>query len=138
MAFTSVELEGLRTAARAADGATLNDAVLAVVAGGLRRWLEERHGHLGAVRIKVPVSLHGVASPGDDGAEAGNRDSFFCLDVPLAADPLDRLRAIRDATRIRKDGHDAQQLDALMHRLGHAPQLRSFAHAFSLTLARSL
>jgi diacylglycerol O-acyltransferase / wax synthase len=127
VAFTSLELEGLRTAARATDGATLNDAVLAVVAGGLRRWLEERHGHIGAVRIKVPVSLHGVAAPGDDGAAAGNRDSFFCLDVPLAADPVDRLRAIRHATRVRKEGHDAQQLDALMRRLGDAPQLRSFA-----------
>jgi diacylglycerol O-acyltransferase / wax synthase len=101
--------------------------VLAVVAGGLRRWLEDRQGRLGAVRIKVPVSLHGVVEPGDDGAGAGNRDSFFCLDVPLAADPVDRLRAIRHATRVRKAGHDAQELDELMRRLGHAPQLRSFA-----------
>ena len=127
VAFTTVELDGLRSAARATDGATLNDAVLAVVAGGLRRWLEDRHGHLGAVRIKVPVSLHDAVMPDDDGAGSGNRDSFFCLDVPLAADPVDRLRAIRHATRVRKEGHDAQQLDALMSRLGQAPQLRGFA-----------
>ncbi len=128
VAFTTVELEGIRSIARAADGATVNDAVLTVVAGGLRRWLESNHGQLGSVRVKVPVSLHNPVAPGDEGAEPGNRDSFFCLDLPLGpADPLGRLRAVRRATRVRKDGHDAQQLDALMRRLGHAPQLRSFA-----------
>ncbi len=127
VAFTSVEFDGMRSVARATDGATINDAVLTVVAGGLRRWLEDRHGSLGAVRIKVPVSLHEPAPAGDPAADEGNRDSFFCLDVPLTADPVDRLRAIRRATRVRKEGHDAQQLDALMRRLAHAPPLRSFA-----------
>lgn len=136
VAFTSVEFDGLRSVARATDGATINDAVLTVVAGGLRRWLEDRHGHLGAVRIKVPVSLHDPAPPGGHAAAEGNRDSFFCLDVPLAADPMDRLRSIRHATRVRKEGHDAQQLDELMRQLAHAPQLRSFAERV-LTNSRS-
>ena len=127
VAFATVELEGLRRAARATDGATVNDAVLTVVAGGLRRWLEARHGHLGAIRVKVPVSLHNSSlTPG--GEEPGNRDSFFCLDLPLgSADPLDRLGAIRRATRVRKQGHDAQHLDALMHELARTPRLRQFA-----------
>ncbi len=128
VAFTTVELEGIRSIARAADGATVNDAALTVVAGGLRRWLEANHGHIGAVRVKVPVSLHGPIAHGDAGAEPGNRDSFFCLDLPLGpADPLGRLRAVRRATQLRKEGHDAQHLDALMRRLAQAPQLRSFA-----------
>jgi diacylglycerol O-acyltransferase / wax synthase len=42
VAFTTVELDGLRRVAHAVDGATVNDAVLTVVAGGLRRWLEAR------------------------------------------------------------------------------------------------
>jgi diacylglycerol O-acyltransferase / wax synthase len=102
--------------------------VLAVVAGGLRRWLEAHHGHLGAVRVKVPVSLHSPAlTPGDTGSEPGNRDSFFCLDLPLgSADPLERLAAIRRATRVRKQGHDAQHLDALMRGLAHTPRLSRF------------
>ncbi len=128
-AFATVELEGLRRAAATVDGATVNDAVLTVVAGGLRRWLEARHGHLGAVRVKVPVSLHGLAvTPGDQGVEPGNRDSFFCLDLPLGTpDPIDRLTAIRHATKARKQGHDAQHLDALMRQLRRAPRLRDFA-----------
>jgi diacylglycerol O-acyltransferase / wax synthase len=136
--FATVELEGLRRAAAATDGATVNDAVLAVVAGGLRRWLEARHGRLGAVRVKVPVSLHGApTTAGDEGLEPGNRDSFFCLDLPLEpADPRDRLTAIRRATRIRKQEHDAQHVDALMHELARTPPLRSFAERI-LTHPRS-
>ena len=63
VAFTSAGIEELHRVAAAADGATLNDAVLTVVAGGLRRWLEAHHGHLGAVRVKVPVSLHALPPP---------------------------------------------------------------------------
>lgn len=151
VAFTTAGLEELHRVAAAADGATLNDAVLTVVAGGLRRWLEAHHGHLGAVRVKVPVSLHALPPPGPpeppgpsgppelpelppgpppggDPAQAGNRDSFFCLDLPLgSADPLERLAAIRRTTRARKQGHDAQHVDALMRALAHSPRLSGFA-----------
>jgi diacylglycerol O-acyltransferase / wax synthase len=128
VAFTSAGLAELRRMAHATDGATINDAVLTVVAGGLRRWLEAHHGHLGAVRVKVPVSLHDLPlPPGDDARQPGNRDSFFCLDLPLGtADPVQRLTAIRRATRIRKQDHDAQHLDALLRELTGAPRLRRF------------
>ena len=144
VAFTTAGLEDLHRVAAAADGATVNDAVLTVVAGGLRRWLEAHHGHLGAVRVKVPVSLHTTPQPapppgqpdpppgppasGGDPGQPGNRDSFFCLDLPLGpADPLERLTAIRRATQARKQGHDAQHLDALMRELAHTPRLSRFA-----------
>ncbi len=125
VAFAAVELQGLRDAAHIAQGATLNDAVLAVVAGALHRWLERQHGQLEAVRVKVPVSLH---APERAGPEPGNRDSFFCLDLPVGpADPLTRLDWIQHATRARKEGADAQRLDALMRELGRVPELRQFA-----------
>jgi len=143
VAFTTAGIEELHRVAAAADGATLNDVVLTVVAGGLRRWLEAHHGHLGAVRVKVPVSLHALPPPeplepwpepppgphpGGDPAQPGNRDSFFCLDLPLgSADPLERLAAIRRTTRARKQGHDAQHVDALMRELAHSPRLSRFA-----------
>ena len=137
VAFTTAGLEDLHRVAAAADGATVNDAVLTVVAGGLRRWLEAHHGHLGAVRVKVPVSLHALPPPepppgtppsGGGPAQPGNRDSFFCLDLPLgSADPLERLAAIRRTTRARKQGHDAQHVDALMRELAHSPRLSRFA-----------
>jgi diacylglycerol O-acyltransferase len=130
VAFATAGLDGLHRAAAASEGATVNDAVLTVVAGGLRRWLEAGHGHLGTVRVKVPVSLHGMpGEPGADGHQSGNHDSFFCVDLPLGStDPIDRLGAIRRATRSRKDGHDAQRLDALMRELGRtSPRFRQFA-----------
>jgi WS/DGAT/MGAT family acyltransferase len=128
VAFATVELGGLRRVAALTDGATVNDAVLAAVAGALRRWLEAHHGHLGAVRVKVPVSLHDHSVGQHAEVEPGNRDSFFCLDLPLgSADPLDRLASIRRATRVRKQGHDAQHLDSLMRHLGRTPRLRRFA-----------
>ena len=128
VAFTTAGLDPLRQAAQAAGGATVNDAVLTVIAGGLRRWLEAHHGHLGEIRVKVPVSLHHPGGSGDGGSGPGNRDSFFCLDLPLgSADPLERLAAIRHATRVRKQDHDAQHLDALMHQLGRVPRLGQFA-----------
>jgi diacylglycerol O-acyltransferase / wax synthase len=144
VAFASADLGKLRQAAATWCRATVNDAVLTVVGGGLRRWLEAHHDPLGPIRVKVPVSLHGVpgaheagdggapAGPGVDapgGAEPGNRDSFFCLDVPVTpADPLARLEAVCRETRIRKSEHDAERLDALMHELGAvSPRLRQFA-----------
>jgi len=129
VAFSTAGLGDLRRVAAAADGATVNDAVLAVVAGGLRRWLEAHHGRLGEVRVKVPVSLHSPPlTPADADSQPGNHDSFFCLDLPLgSADPLERLTAIRRATRLRKQGHDAQHLDALMRGLAHTPRLSKFA-----------
>lgn len=144
VAVVTVGLDDLRRVARAHDGATVNDAVLTVVAGGLRRWLEAHNGHLGAVRVKVPVSLHNQAPANGSPADSpGNRDSFFCLDLPLgSADPLERLGAIRRAMRVRKEGHDAQQLDAMMRRLARVPRLAQFAdrvltHPRSFALAVS-
>lgn len=128
VAFASSDLGRLREAASGC-GATVNDAILTVVGGGLRRWLEAHHDHLGRVRVKVPVSLHGSPSaPEPNPTESGNHDSFFCLDVPVTpADPLVRLQAVRRATRVRKAEHDAERLEVMLHELGAiSPRLRGF------------
>lgn len=119
VALAEAPLGELHDAAKEIDGATLNDAVLTVVAGALRRWVEEHHGRLGAIRAKVPVSLH---SEGDD---AANRDSFFSLGLPLnEPDPANRLRAVHAATAVRKAEHDAEELEELMRALsGVSPGL---------------
>ena len=36
-----------------AHGATVNDAVLALVAGALRQWMTARYGHLAEIRVKA-------------------------------------------------------------------------------------
>jgi hypothetical protein len=122
VAFARVPLHELHDTAKRLAGATVNDAVLALVAGGLRAWMHDHHGHLGSVRVKIPVSLHHA---GDD---EGNRDSFFTLALPLGeADPVARLTAVRAATAARKSDHDAETLDALMSDLARlSPQLERF------------
>lgn len=119
--FASAPLDELHAAAKAL-GATVNDAVLTIVAGALRRWIEAHHGSLGAVRVKVPVSLH------HEGDDAGNRDSFFTLALPLGeADPVTRLGAVHAATAARKAAHDAEEMDEMLRDLGRAsPRLQRF------------
>ncbi len=123
VAFALVPLQPLHDAAKHVDDASLNDAVLAIAAGALQRWLEAHHAGLGSLRVQVPVSLH---RPGDD---AGNRDSSFTLPLPLGeADPVARLHAVHAATSGRKQGHDAETLEAMLRELGHvSPRLRAIA-----------
>jgi diacylglycerol O-acyltransferase / wax synthase len=123
VAFASVAFAPLRQAAKAIDGATVNDAVLCVVAGALRRWLQLHHGQLGTIRVKVPVSLH------HEGDTDANHDSMFALGLPLAeADPVTRLRVIHARTTERKAARDAEERELLLHRIGSvSPRLQRFA-----------
>jgi len=116
VSFATVSLAGLHDAARELAGATINDAVLAVIAGALRRWMELHDGtRTDSLRVKVPVSLH----HGDDGL--ANRDSYFSVPLPLGEpDPLARLEAITEATSARKSDHDAEELDRILHRVSGA------------------
>jgi WS/DGAT/MGAT family acyltransferase len=116
VAFVSSPLDDLHRGAHAA-GATLNDAVLAAVAGGLRRWLATRAVPLPEMRVKIPVSMHAA---GEGPAALGNRDSFFFVDLPLTEpDPRRRLEAIRGDTALRKREHDAETLYVLFNDLSH-------------------
>jgi diacylglycerol O-acyltransferase len=122
VALAAAPLGALHQAARSLADATLNDAVLTSIAGGLRRWIEAHHGALGTIRVRVPVSLH------HEGDDAGNRDSFFSVALPLnEADPVARLEIVRRQTAERKADHDAEEMDELMQRLGGvSPQLERF------------
>ncbi|MBX5443049.1 MAG: DUF1298 domain-containing protein [Solirubrobacteraceae bacterium] len=123
IAFARVELGPLHDAAREQAGATVNDAVLAIVAGALRRWVLAHRGRPGEVRVRVPVSLH------HEGDLEGNRDAFFAVALPLdEPDPVRRLRIVRAETAERKAGHDAETMDALLRDLGAiSPRLRALA-----------
>jgi diacylglycerol O-acyltransferase / wax synthase len=116
IAWTAVELDRLKAIGRAAgDGVTVNDVVLAVVAGGLRTWLEGHGSPPASLRVQVPVCLH--LREEDD--SIGNRDSFLNVDLPLSdPDPLERLRSINAETSERKLDHDADTLYDFFHALG--------------------
>jgi diacylglycerol O-acyltransferase / wax synthase len=122
VAFAAVSLSKLHEAAKSLDGATVNDAILTIVAGAVGRWVRLRHGHLGAIRVRIPVSLH------HEGDAVANHDSFFSCAVPLnEPNALARLRAVHAATSERKAAHDAQHRDELLHELaGASPSLEHF------------
>lgn len=99
--------------------ATVNDVLLAVIAGGLRRWLGESQAR--DLRAQIPVSLHHRGE-----TDVGNRDSFLNIDLPLAeADPLARLDRISAETRERKRLDDADEMYDLFHALGCIPRLEA-------------
>jgi diacylglycerol O-acyltransferase len=128
VAFADVGLDDARRIAHALpERATVNDVVLTAVAGGLRAWFAGLGADPVALRVKVPVSLH---HPGDD---AGNRDSFICVDLPIdEPDPLARIGTIATETRERKRDRDARTLDAFFRDLTHlSSSLERFAEQWA-------
>jgi WS/DGAT/MGAT family acyltransferase len=110
VAFASAPFADCHSAAKAIDPAvTINDVVLAAVAGGMRAWLEHRGLPEQGIRVKVPVSLH--VAGGDDAA--ANRDSYFIVDLPVGeAGIAERLLALNRETTERKRLHDAEAISA--------------------------
>jgi diacylglycerol O-acyltransferase len=100
-ATTSLSVADLKAVKNAA-GVTLNDVVLATVAGALDRFFESRGETLSRPLIaSVPMS---VATPGGTPREAGNRVAnlftSLCNDV---IDPLERLKKINAVTAQSKE-----------------------------------
>lgn len=115
---------------RRAEGGTANDVLLAVVAGALRRWMEERGEALTGTdpRALVPVSRR---RPG--GAVTGNRLSAYLLDLPVGtADPRERLRTVRGAMDRNKAAGPLKGAGAVAVL---ADQLHPLAHRFGAPLA---
>lgn len=110
--FTKLSLAGVRTI-RDAHGGSLNDVVLATLAGGLKRLLEGQGQETRGLELTalVPVSLR--AAP--DAADLGNRISAML--VPLAVDPAGeraRLVATRAVTERLKAGGAWTGIEALL------------------------
>jgi diacylglycerol O-acyltransferase / wax synthase len=98
LATMRLPLNALKDAAKTADG-TVNDAYLAVVTGGLRRY-HERHGtaveHLRAV---IPISLRIAQDTG-----WGNKITLMRLIVPTGEpDPAARMRLLHRLTGAARD-----------------------------------
>ena len=94
-----VPLAELKAAGKSAGG-SLNDAFLAGVTGGLRRYHEHHAATLGDLHVTMPISIR---SDGD--AEGGNRITLMRFDVPAGVrDPEERIRLIHEvAGRARRE-----------------------------------
>jgi diacylglycerol O-acyltransferase / wax synthase len=84
-----VPLDALKDAAHTAGG-TLNDAFLAGVTGGLRRYHSEHEVAVGDLHVTMPVSIRG-----DDDPVGGNRLTLMRFTLPVGVvDPAERIKRI--------------------------------------------
>ncbi|MCO1660930.1 WS/DGAT/MGAT family O-acyltransferase [Pseudonocardia humida] len=121
-------------AVRRGHGGTVNDVMLAVVAGGLRSWLTGRGEPPppeAVVRALVPVSVRARAR--GERASAGNSISACLVDLPVGEpDPVSRLAAVRRQMQEQKRGGHAVGASALVGLVGLAPPL---VHSLGARLA---
>lgn len=126
-AMVRAPLPELKAAGKAAGG-TVNDVVLAIVAGMMGRYLSEAGGSPERSPVAlVPVS---VRKEGEDG---GNRISTILVDLPAhEPDPAARVRTVNAAMREIKDSAAVRAGALLVGAGGWAPPL------VSSTLARAM
>lgn len=114
-----IPVDTLKAIARV-TGATINDVVLAAVAGGLRRYLVLREQPVAGLELRAlaPVNLR----PIEEASELGNRFGLLFVPLPLSiADPLERLFAVRDTTQRIKRSPERLLTFLLLRVLGIMP-----------------
>jgi len=120
---------------RATQGGTVNDVVLAVVAGALRQFLLTRGEAVTTstvLRAMVPVNVRSV----DQAGTLGNRVSSYFVDLPVGeADPLVRLRQVTHAMIGHKESAQSVGAGALVALSGFAPPT---LHALGARVASGL
>ncbi len=110
---------------------TVNDVLVAAVAGGLRRYLEyrgesvRRHLH---IRAMVPVNLR----PMDEAAKLGNHFGLVVLSLPLGLkNPLERMIEVKRRMDDLKNSPEAVVGYTLLEAMGMSPkQIESLAVQF--------
>lgn len=86
----TVPLPDLKRAANAAGG-TVNDAFVAVVTGGLRRYHEHMGAPVSELRMNMPINVR----EGENARDAGNQFAPVRFAVPIALeDPAERIEEI--------------------------------------------
>ncbi len=98
--FTTMDVSfaRLRAASKTVDG-SLNDAFVAALLGGFRRYHEELGEPIDTMPIAVPISIRK-----DDDAEGGNQFAGARLVAPVGiVDPQERMRAISKLVRTARD-----------------------------------
>lgn len=126
VAFAALPLDTVK-AVKNARGGTVNDVVLAAVAGALRRYLDDHGVTLDRPLVAmVPIAVRGGGS--DTAGGAGNHVSSMLVALPSDTDdPAERLRRVSLATRGAKEQHGALGADTISRVAEIAP-----AAAFAL------
>ncbi len=132
LALLQRPLDDLKRIASHDSAVTINDVVLAVACGGMRRFLTSQGERPIRLKAMVPVNLRDL----DEVGELGNRISFLFVDLPCdEPDPIHRLRTIHAAMSDRKAGGEPQGGDSVLGAVAHAPHL--LQHVVSRLMASS-
>lgn len=113
-------LEEVRTLARVL-GCTINDVLIATLAGALGRYLDSHGDHTAGVTIRatVPVNLR---SEGDAQMELGNRFGLVFVELPVGMrHPLQRLFAVHQSMQSLKASSQALATYGLLMLVGSLP-----------------
>jgi diacylglycerol O-acyltransferase len=106
---------------RKQSGGTVNDVVLATVAGAIRGWLLSRGEPVTpatVVRAMVPVSVRSDSESG----QWGNRVSSYLVDLPVGEpNPVVRLSQVSYAMKAHKESGQSVGAEALVALSGFAP-----------------
>jgi diacylglycerol O-acyltransferase / wax synthase len=87
-------------------GGTVNDVIVAAITGGVRRFFEDRGIDLSDMNFHaiIPVNTRSAA----ERQMVGNRSSAWLMPLPVQKpDPVERLRAVSEATTQSKASHEA-------------------------------
>jgi diacylglycerol O-acyltransferase / wax synthase len=112
LAWTRFSLNEVK-AAKNRLGGTVNDVVLTVIAGGLRRYLRLRGMNPDRTELKamVPVNVRGE----HEHLKLGNRVSMMVAPLPIGiADPVERLRQVSVAMDVLKSSGQAGQMERVV------------------------
>jgi diacylglycerol O-acyltransferase len=109
--YADISLDRIKEIRHAVEGATVNDVVLAISGGALRRYLEDR-GELpeSSLLASVPVSVHQTST------RSGGTNKVSSLFAKLGtdiADPVERLRQLAADNANAKEHHQAIPADTL-------------------------
>jgi WS/DGAT/MGAT family acyltransferase len=119
-AVARTDLEDYRKV-RKQTGGTVNDVVLATVAGAIRGWMLSRGEPVtpaSTVRAMVPVSVRGDSEAG----QLGNRVSSYLVDLPVGEpNPVVRLSQVSYAMKAHKESGQSVGAEALVALSGFAP-----------------
>jgi diacylglycerol O-acyltransferase len=101
-------------------GSTVNDVVMAVVAGMLRRYVDARGQSPEDLRAVVPVNLRPLSEPLP--RELGNRFGMVFLPLPLGvADPVERLWELKRRMDRLKRSPEAAVMFGMLSAAGMVP-----------------
>lgn len=118
VAFVRTELDALKQA-RGETGSTVNDVILAVATGGLRRLFERRGEAVPDQLVAlVPMSIR----RSDEHLELGNRIATLMVALPLSEpNPAERLLLVHAETTRVKESEQARAASLVIEATGWTP-----------------